>query len=581
MNKETLLILLALTLLAAPVAAQQVQVEEHLLGNGMRFLLVPRRGDPNVAAGWVARVGSVNERPGITGLSHLFEHMMFKGTHTIGTRDIDEDLKIIAELDETKARLAIEEQDMIDRLRLGEIDDLVNPENRTEKHQQLLDEFDRLLALQKELLVKSEFDRIYKSAGASSMNAGTSEDFTIYFINVPANKLELWFWMEADRLSNPVFREFYAERDVVREERRLSVESTPTGRFREEFDSLFWTSHPYSWPVVGWPSDLDGITRKEAMDYFALNYAPNNLVACLVGEFDPAEVKRFIDRYFSRLQRSPIEQPAVRTREIEQMAEKRMVAYAETNPEVEIRYHTVADGHEDDAALTVLGTLLSGRTGRFHKALVEDQQVANQVSAGQDSRKWAGSFSISGIAKPGKTPEEVERAIYAELDRIREEPVGERELQKVKNRYAASAFRRMENNFSLMFQLLIAESNRGWESFNTDPALIQAVAAEEIQRLVGKYFRPENRAVAIYYTKESEAVEAEPDPLLASLSSQERAAIQPMLAELNRAPLGQIRQRLSQMAEAEGQVPKEQKKVFDVVRQLLGRRLEELEGEGQ
>ena len=581
MNKKPLLILLAWTFLTAPGAAQQVQVEEYLLDNGMSFLLVPRRGDPNVAAGWVARVGSVNERPGITGLSHLFEHMMFKGTHTIGTRDIEEDLKIIAALDETKARLAIQEQDMIDRLRLGEIDDLVNPESRTEEHQRLLDEFEGLLASQKELLVKSDFDRIYKSAGASSMNAGTSQDFTIYFINLPANKLELWFWMETDRLSNPVFREFYAERDVVREERRLSVESTPTGRFREEFDSLFWTSHPYAWPVVGWPSDLDGITRKEAMDYFALNYAPNNLVACLVGEFDPAQVKRFIDQYFGRLQRSPIEQPAVRTREIEQMAEKRMVAYAETNPEVEIRYHTVADGHQDDAALTVLGTLLSGRTGRFHKALVEGQQVANQVSAGQSSRKWAGFFSISGIAKPGKTPEDVELAIYAELDRLKEEPVGERELQKVKNRYAASAFRRMENNFSLMFQLLIAESNRGWESFNTDPALIQAVTAEDIQHLIGKYFSPENRAVAIYYTKESEAGEAEPDPLLSSLSPQERAAIQPMLAGLSRAPAEQIEQQLAQMARSEGQVPEDQRKMFDVFRQLLERRLEELKGEGQ
>ena len=578
MHKELFPILVAATLLSAPVAAQQVQVQEHLLDNGMRFLLVPRRGDPNVTAGWVARVGSVNERPGITGLSHLFEHMMFKGTHTIGTRNIKEDLQVIAELDEIKAQLAVEEQNMIDRLRLGEIDDLVNPENRTPNHQQLLEEFNRLLASQKELLVKGEFDRIYKSAGASSMNAGTSEDFTIYFINVPANKLELWFWMESDRLSNPVFREFYTERDVVREERRRSVESTPTGRFREEFNSLFWTSHPYSWPVVGWPSDLDGITRQEALDYFAVNYAPNNIVACLVGEFDPVEAKRLADKYFGRLQRSPLEQAPVRTREAEQMAEKRMVAYAETNPEVEIRYHTVADGHQDDAALTVAGTLLSGRTGRLYKSLVEDQQVANQASAGQASRKWAGFFSISGIAKPGKAPEEVEQAIYAQLDRLREEPVGERELQKVKNRYAASTFRRMENNFSLMFQLLIAETNRGWEAFNTDPALIQAVTAEDIQRVVGKYFRPENRAVAIYYTKEPKAGEAEMDPLLASLSPRERAAIQPMLAGLKEKPAEQIEQQLAGMTSVEGQVPEDQRKVFDVFRQVLERRLKELEG---
>ena len=251
----------------------------------------------------------------------------------------------------------------------------------------------------------------------------------------------------------------------------------------------------------------------------------------------------------------------------------------ESVAEVEIRYHTVADGHRDDAALTVLGSLLSGRTGRLYKSLVESQQVANQASAGQLSRRWAGSFSISGTAKPGKTPEEVEEAVYGELDRLREERVGERELQKIKNRYAASAFRQIESNFLLMLQLLIAESNRGWEAFNTDPARIQAVTAEDIQSVVGKYFRPENRAVAVYYTKESEAgdTETEIDPLLAVLSPQERAAIQPMLAQLSQVSPQQIRKQLTQMSSVEGQVPEEQRKVFDVFRQLLERRLQELE----
>ena len=135
------------------------------------------------------------------------------------------------------------------------------------------------------------------------MNAGTSEDFTVYFINVPANKLELWYWMESDRLSNPVFREFYSERDVVREERRLRTDSTPTGKFQEQFESLFWQSSPYGWPVVGWPSDLEGITREEANAYFNLNYAPNNLTACLVGDFDPDQAKALATRYFGRLRR--------------------------------------------------------------------------------------------------------------------------------------------------------------------------------------------------------------------------------------------------------------------------------------
>src|ERR1044071_7475671 len=255
--KRISLSLLALLLCAHVATAQKEPVQQVVLDNGMRVLLVQRKGDPTVAAGWVARVGSVNERPGITGLSHLFEHMMFKGTRTIGTKNIDENLKVIKEMDDVRAQIRAEEKDLIRRQRLGEVADIKDPKNRSEKHKQLLTRFDELTKREKELMVKDEFDRIYTTAGASGMNAGTSNDFTVYFLNVPANKLELWFWMESDRLLNPVFREFYSERDVVYEERRLSTDSTPTGKFEEEFESMFWVSSPYSWPVIGWPSDLE------------------------------------------------------------------------------------------------------------------------------------------------------------------------------------------------------------------------------------------------------------------------------------------------------------------------------------
>src|SRR2546422_4838723 len=283
--KKISLSLLVLLLCAFVVAAQKVPVQEVVLDNGMRLLLVPRKGDPNVAAGWIAHVGSVNEHPGITGISHLFEHMMFKGTKTIGTKNIDENLKVISEMDAVRAELRKEQEALILKARLGEITDVKDPKYRSERHKELLAKFDELTKREKDLIVKDEFDRIYTTAGGSGMNARTSNDFTVYFINVPANKLELWFWMESDRMRNPVFREFYSERDVVHEERRLRTESTPIGKFQEQFESIFWQSSPYSWPVVGWPSDLDGITREEAKGYFEVNYAPNNLTACLVGDF--------------------------------------------------------------------------------------------------------------------------------------------------------------------------------------------------------------------------------------------------------------------------------------------------------
>lgn len=481
--------------------AQKVPVQEVVLDNGLRLLMVPRQGDPNVAAGWIARVGSVNERPGITGLSHLFEHMMFKGTHVIGTKNIQENLKVIEEMDRVKAELRREEQELTRKQRLGQIADVRDPKARSPRHQQLLAELEALGNKEKELMVKDEFDRIYTHAGGSGMNAFTSEDVTTYFINVPSNKLELWFWMESDRLANPVFREFYAERDVVHEERRLRTDSTPTGKFEEQFNALFWQSSPYGWPVVGWPSDLEGITRQEALDYFAVHYAPNNLTACLVGDFDPARATQLAKKYFGRLRRGPREPEPVRTQEMKQQAEKRMIAYADTNPEAVARYHTVAEGHKDSFALGVLGSLLSGRTGRLYKSLVLKQAIANNAFGAQVSRKYEGFFLMRAVAKPGHTPEQVEQALYQEIEKLQKEPVDERELQKIKNQNAAADFRRLQSNFGLMVQLLLRDSNRGWETINTDPALIQAVSVDDIRHVANTYFARENRTVAIYYTK--------------------------------------------------------------------------------
>ena len=504
MQRSTACVLAGLTvLLSLPSVAQEVEVVEHQLDNGMTLLLVPRPGDPNIAAGWIAKVGSVYERPGITGVAHLFEHMMFKGTHTIGTRDIDEDLRIIDELDALRGRIQVEENVLLRGHHLGRIDDPNDPDARTPRHRKLLEEFERLLVRQQELIVKEDFSRIYTGQGASGMNAGTSYDYTVYFVNVPANKLELWFWMESDRLLNPVFREFYSERDVVHEERRLRTDSTPIGKFQEQFDAMFWGSSPYSWPVVGWPSDLEGMTREEALAFFDVYYAPNNLAAALVGDFDPAEAIAFAERYFGRLARGERPPLPPRTREMPQLAEKRMTAYAETNPQVTIRYHSVPDGHVDEPALVVLGQLLNGRTGRLYKALVEEQQVATNASGGQAGFAFEGMFALRGTARQGRTPGEVEQALYAELERLKTEPVGERELQKVKNQNAASNFRDLQGNFQLMVQLLVRESNRGWETLNSDPPLYDAVTAEDIMRVAQEYFTTETRAVAVYYRQES------------------------------------------------------------------------------
>jgi predicted Zn-dependent peptidase len=563
-------VLLAVLLLApAAVSAQQVQPEEYVLDNGLKLLLLPRRGEPTVAAGWLAKVGSVNERPGITGVSHLFEHMMFKGTRVIGTRDIDEDLRLMARMDAVKTELQVHEEDQVRRFRLGEIADLEDPASRSPRHRELLEEMAELDRLQKNLIVTNEFDRIYTSAGASGMNAGTSHDFTVYFITVPANKLELWFWMESDRLLNPVFREFYAEREVVAEERRMRIDSTPTGRIEEQFDAMFWAASPYGWPVIGWPSDIQGLTREEALAYYDLNYAPNNLVASLVGDFDPAEAKVLADRYFGRLQRNPRQPPPVRTREPEPLAERRMIAHAETNPTAELRYHSVADGHQDEPALVVLGALLSGRTGRLYRSLVLDRQLATGAAARQNGLKYQGYFSVSGVAKPGVAPETVEEALADEIERIKEEPVGERELQKVKNRFAADSYRRLQSNFGLLLQLLISENNRGWQSLNEDPKAIEGVTAEDVQRAARQYLRPDRRAVALYYTKRPDPADTTADPLLEGLSDEDQAQVRQFRGMLDTLTPEQAHVMLQQLEQQADAAPPEKRRLLEVLTMLL------------
>jgi predicted Zn-dependent peptidase len=551
-------------------------VQEFVLDQGMKLLMVPRKGDPNIAAGWIAKVGSVNERPGITGLSHLFEHMMFKGTKVIGTHNIKDDLKLIDDMDALKAEIRKEEQTLIERQRLGEIEDLTDPKNRSPRHQQLLAEYEKMLQRQKELIVKDEFDRIYTTAGASGMNAGTTDDFTVYFINVPANKLELWFWMESDRLASPVFREFYSERDVVREERRLRTESTPIGKFQEQFESIFWQSSPYGWPTVGWPSDLDSITREEAKAYFEINYAPNNLTACLVGDFEPTLAIELAKKYFGRLKRASKDPEPVRTREMKQQAEVRMIAYAETNPEAVIRYHTVADGHKDEPALAILADLLNGRTGRLYKSLVLEEGIANSASAAVNGAKYEGYFELRGVAKPGKTPEEVEAAITKQIEKIKAEPIEQRELQKVKNQNAARDFRRLQNNFQLMLQLLIRDSGRGWQYINTDPQLFQTVAAEDVMRVAKRYFTSENRVVGIYYTKKPDK-DAPTDPLLSSLDDQEKQQVQQLKTMAGQLKKEQLQQYLHQLEQQASQAPADKQDMIRAMRKILESRLQSLE----
>lgn len=561
---------------SAPTAAA-VPVEEFELDNGMRFLLVSRPELTTVAAAWVAHVGSADERPGITGLAHFFEHMMFKGTHTIGTKDIERDLEIIAEQEAVQEQIRAELREQRRRYRLGEIDDPYDPAYRTDTLNALRAEFQELVEEQRELMVKDELDKVYTDGGGTSLNAFTSNDFTVYINQLPANRLELWFWLESDRLLNPVFREFYAERDVVYEERRLRTESTPTGRYDEQADAMFWQSHPYSWPVIGWASDLEVISKSQADEFFATYYAPNNLSAVLVGNFDPAEVRGLAERYFGRLPRAERPAPDVVTLEAEQLAEKRMTAECDCQPQLQVRYHAVPFGHGDGYALDVVAGVLNGRTGRLYEQIVEGAELASSAATFYEARKYAGVFNLRAETKGDATPEQLLAAWDGIVAELIAEPVAEDELAKVKNRVSADTYRQLRDPFFLMIQLAIMDALGDWRYLNTVAERTNEVTAEDVQRVAAKYFEPSKRLVSLYYRKEgTEAtetpseLEALPPEMRTALMSQAEA-----IAQIE--DPAQLEMVLQQMEAQSAQVPEEMRPALDWMRDVIERRLAELQ----
>lgn len=570
---------LAPAVLAAESAQAKVPVETFELSNGMRFLLVQKPEMATVAGGWVAHVGSSNEQIGQTGLAHFFEHMMFKGSRTIGTTNIERDLQILAEQEALQDEIRAHYAKQRERWRRGEIADPFAADARTPELIDLEARFQKLVDEQRALMVKDEFDQVYTQAGGTRMNAFTNQDMTVYFITVPANKLELWFWMESDRLKENVRREFYSERDVVFEERRLRTESTPTGPFEEQFEALFWQSHPYKQPVIGWPSDLRTYSAAQADAFFQTYYAPNNITAALVGNFDPKEVRALAERYFGRLERRPAP-PDIVTLEIDPLVERRMRAECDCQPQVEMRYLTVPFRHKDSYAIDVLAALLNGRTGRLYKSLVSGQQIASEARASQASQKWAGSFSLVAESKGEATPGDLEQAIEAEIARLQNEPIPAEELQKVKNQIAADNFRRLQSEFFLLIQLLYADGLGDWTAINDSNAKLLAVTAEDVQRVAKTYLQPERRAVAHYYRKSgstAEPVPAELEGLPAPVQQRIMAQVKQLRTLDDRAKLQEA---LAQIEAQKAAVPPGFQKALEYVAAEVSKRLAALGQEG-
>lgn len=504
--------LLVAAALAAPALAQELNVVERTLPNGMKVLMVARHDQPTISCGWLARVGSANERPGITGLAHLFEHMMFKGTTTIGTKDAARDLELNKAQDEVQVGIREEMSILREKQRRGEIKDMMDPAVRTPRLTELFAKFDALVTEQRALIVKDEMDKVYQEQGSTGLNASTSQDRTFYIVGIPSNKLELWMWLESDRLANPVFREFYSERNVILEERRQTLESRPGGTVDEAFNAMTWMAHPYSWEVIGWPSDISQVTREQGSEFFATYYAPNNLTAILVGDLDVEKTWALAQKYLGRIPANPKGVPEVITLEPVQPAEQRMVAEVERTPAVEADYKAVPAVHKDAAALQVLGIVLGGPpmmgrpgmggpmrppSGRLHKSLVLDKKMATRATASFRGQKYGGLFSVTATPAPGKRPDEVEPLLYAEVDRLVKEGVTDDELARAKNAIRVAWYSRLESNSGIRESLAQAESAGTYKDLLDAPKKVEAVTREDVQRVAKQYLVKASRSVLL------------------------------------------------------------------------------------
>jgi len=483
---------LLLVAAALPARAQQTErspgerlpVVKYVLPNGMTFLSLRKEGAPTVSFVTQFRAGAVDEWTGISGMAHLFEHMLFKGTPTLCTRDAAAEQHIFPRVDAVADSFTAE-------FRKGEAADTV-------KLARLRDRLHQLEDSARQYVVSNELDRILTANGAVRLNASTFNDGTNYYFSLPANRAELWFVLESDRIRNPVLREFYSERDVVMEERRMRVETQPAGLLREEFLEAAFRAHPYGRPVVGLASDVQTLARPEAQDYFRRFYGPNNAVVAVVGDIDTTQMRHWADQYFADIPAGEPHRPVV-TQEPPQHGERRIEVEYDANPMVMIGYHVPDASHSDAPALAVVSSILTGgRTSRLVQRLVVRDQVAASINSGMmPGARYPRLFAFSGMPIAPHTTQEIEKAVYDELDSLRRAPPSDYEMQRVRNQAEAQSFERLDNAFFLAYQLAASEALwRDWARTFRDDDAIRHVTAQDVQRVVRKYFSKSNRTVA-------------------------------------------------------------------------------------
>ncbi|HWY22536.1 MAG TPA: pitrilysin family protein [Candidatus Acidoferrum sp.] len=472
-------------LCAQDLTSFEKRITLKTLDNGLTVIVCERPEAPVFTFFTHVDVGSDREVPGITGLAHMFEHMAFKGTDKIGTNDYANEKGAL-----DKVEQAYQAYDQERRREVGKDDKKLAELEKAWK--------DAMTAAQK-YVIENQFGELVEQNGGTNLNAFTDTEETGYFYSLPSNQVELWAYLESERFLHPVLREFYKERDVVHEERRLG-ESDPFSRLFEQFTAAAYVAHPYGQPVVGWPSDLESFSMTDARAYYRKYYVPSNMVVTLVGDVKASEVMPMIETYFGRLPAGPKPEP-LRTLEPPQNAERIVILHETSQPIFIEGYHKPSARDKDDAVYDALQDLMSnGRTSRLYRSLVRDKKIAAQTGGfnGFPGSKYPNMFIFFSISTPGHTPGENRDAIHAEIERLRNEDISDEELAMVKTRAKADLLRQLGDNQGLAFQLGTTQQLRGdWRELFRHVDDIGKVSKADIRRVANAIFVESNRTVGM------------------------------------------------------------------------------------
>ncbi|QQE64998.1 peptidase M16 [Leptolyngbya sp. BL0902] len=454
-------------------------VTQFTLANGMTFIVLERPQAPVVSFMIHADVGAVDEEDGKTGVAHYLEHLAFKGTSRIGTLDHASEVQVLAAMDRVFAEKLQAEA-----------------AGNANRSAELKAELEALRQQASSYVVQNQYGQIIEQAGGVGLNATTGADATRYFYSLPANKLELWFSLESERFLDPVFREFFEEKDVILEERQMRVDNSPVGTLVENFLENAFEQHPYRRPIIGYEADLYAATRQDIQDFYDTYYGPGNLTAVVVGDVNAAEVKRLAEVYFGRYPARPTPpQPLVN--EPPQTAPRNLTLELPSEPWYIEGYPRPSLRHPDHVIYDMIdGLLTSGRTSRLYRALVVDNPVALDVGTlnGFPGNKYDNLFGVYGLTAPGHSPDDIAILLHAELERLQREPVSQAELDRVKTQSRAGLLRSLNSNSGLASLLAEYQAKTGdWRNIFRDLDAIEQVTTADVQRVAQSLFQAQQR----------------------------------------------------------------------------------------